>query len=90
MATRRRFWKFAAAQLVIAIGCVAVLFYFRTKAFLAGQPSGDLYANSWGFQLLVFFAVWLPATLLIVGTIIAVERALLMHHQIEKITESSP
>ncbi len=74
---RIKFWQLAIAQFVAAIACVSVWFYYRTKEFLAVSPSGDLYANNWGFQLTAFFAVWLPATLMIVGCLIVVERIFL-------------
>ena len=90
VAGRGKFWRLAAAQLLIVVGSVAVLFYFRTTALLAGPPSGDLYANNWGFQLVVFFAVLFPATLLIVDSIIAIERAVMIHHSVEKNTDSAP
>ena len=90
MTGRGKFWKLAAAQLLIAVGCAAVLFYFRTTALLAGPPSGDLYAHNWGFQLMVFFAVWLPAILLIMGSFIAIEREVLINHCAEKNTDSAP
>ena len=90
MARPVKFWKLATAQLVVAVACAAILFYFRTRALLAGPPSGDLYANNWAFQLVVFFAVWLPATLLIVGSIIAIERSILVRRKAEKSTESAP
>ena len=69
-----KFWKIALAQLLFAVTCSAIWFYFRTMAFLAGPPSGDLYANNWRFQLVVFATVWLPATLLFVGIALAIQR----------------
>ena len=70
-----RFWKLAMVQIALAVGFVAAWFYFRTDALLAVPPPpvGDLYAYNWGFQLIVFFVVWLPTTLLIAGILLAIE-----------------
>ena len=73
------FWKLVAAELSAAVVCAGVIFYFRTRSLLADAPSGDLYANNWGFQFVVFAAVWLPATLLIVGVVVAIQRNWLLH-----------
>jgi hypothetical protein len=70
-----RFWKLALIQLALSVGIVAAWFYFRTSALLAVPPPpvGDLYAYNWGFQLAVFVVIWLPATLLIAGILLAIE-----------------
>ncbi len=54
------FHRFALVQACIAISGVTIWFLVRTEALLAGPPSPDLYANNWGFQLVVFALVWLP------------------------------
>ena len=70
-----KFWIIAVAEAAIAVSAVAIWFYFRTSALLAvpPPPAGDLYAYNWGFQLIVFVVVWLPATLLLSGTFIAIQ-----------------
>lgn len=69
-----KFWVLAAGQVVLVVGMAAVWFYFRTIAYLAGPPDPDTYAWTWGFQLMVFAVVWLPAILLCVGILLAFER----------------
>jgi hypothetical protein len=86
----RKFWKIALAQIIFAVACSATLFYFRTMTFLAGPPSGDLYANNWGFQLVIFAIVWLPATLLFVGIALAIQRAWLTHNRRSGVGGSAP
>ncbi|WP_434026359.1 hypothetical protein [[Pseudomonas] boreopolis] len=75
-----KFWILALAQLALAVAIAGTWFYFRTEALLAGPPSGDLYANNWGFQLIVFVVAWLPATLLITGILLAIEHRALKPH----------
>lgn len=69
-----KFWVLAAGQVVLIVGTAAVWFCFRTVAYLAEPPDPDTYAWSWGFQLMVFVVVWLPAILLCVGVLLAIER----------------
>jgi ABC-type dipeptide/oligopeptide/nickel transport system permease component len=73
-----RFWILAAAQVVLAIAAAATWFYFRTKAYLAGPPDPDTYAWSWDFQWMVFCIYWLPALLLCIGILLAIERTTLI------------
>ena len=70
-----KFWKIALAEIAIAVAVAAVWFYFRTATLLAVPPPpvGDLYAYNWGFQWIVFVAIWLPATLVIVGIALAIQ-----------------
>lgn len=63
----------ALLQLSAAALGVAIWFYFRIEAYLAGPTDGDLYAQSWGFQLVVFGLIWLPLTLSLVGVLISLE-----------------
>lgn len=72
---RRGFAKAALIQLAAAVLAVAIWFYFRTEAYLAGPPDGDLYAHDWGFQFVVFGLIWLPLTLFSVGVLICLEWA---------------
>lgn len=67
------FWKLALAQLAIAVALATVIFYFDAKAFLAGPPSGDVYANNWGFQIVAFLIFWLPALLVLMSLLLAIE-----------------
>ena len=68
------FWKVALFELIALIAIAGLAFYLRTAALLSGPPSGDLYTNNWGFQLTVFFVVWLPATLLLAYIAISIQR----------------
>jgi hypothetical protein len=72
-----KFWVLATVQVALFVGIAATWFYFRTKAYLAGPPDPDLYAWSWDFQLMVFALFWLPATLLLTGILIGIERVAL-------------
>lgn len=85
-----RFWILALVQLLLAVAVAGFCFYLRTAAFLSGPPSGDLYANSWSFQLVIFAAIWLPAALLVAGTLIAIEHSLLKHFQRLPATKRRP
>ena len=67
------FRRLALVQVATALVGVVVWFWMRTEAFLAGPPSPDLYANNWGFQLVVFLLVWLPAAALAAIAILAME-----------------
>ena len=49
-------------QLALFFVCFSVWFYFRTASYLAGPPDGDLYAQTWSFQLIV-------GTLYLVGSL---------------------
>jgi hypothetical protein len=82
-----KFWKLALVQLALAIACMTTVFYFRTKALLAGPPIGDLYANDWGSQSVVFFVFWLPATLLVTGILLAIEHQALQPHHLAQQTK---
>ncbi|TDK19971.1 hypothetical protein E2F46_16530 [Luteimonas aestuarii] len=84
-----KFWILALAQLALAVAIACIWFYFRTEAFLAGAPSGDLYANNWGFQLIAFVVVWLPGVLLITGILLAIEHQALKPYYLAQQTESA-
>lgn len=49
----RRFRRFCLAQIAVFVMCFAVWVYLRTAAYLAGPPDGDVYAQTWSFQLMV-------------------------------------
>ena len=84
------FWKLAVTELSAAVICAGVLFYFRTRSLLADTPSGDLYASNWSFQLVIFAVVWLPATLLIAGVVLAIQRNWLIHGRNSGVGGSAP
>jgi hypothetical protein len=60
-----RFWLRATLQFAVVIILACIWFYFRTVAYLSGPPDGDLYAWTWGFQIMCFMVIWLPLILLI-------------------------
>ena len=72
-----KFWLLALFQALLVLAIVAVAFYFRTSALLAGPGDGDLYAHNWGFQLVVFGLLWLPATFFAITALLVVEHQLL-------------
>lgn len=46
----KRAWLY---QLLMLFVCFSIWFYIRTAAYLSGPPDGDLYAQTWSFQLMV-------------------------------------
>lgn len=65
----RRFWL---VQIAVFVLCFAVWFYLRTAAYLAGPPDGDLYAQTWSFQLMVG-AFYLVGAIPVLATLFLVE-----------------
>ncbi len=57
-------------ELVTVLLAVAVWFTARTANYLAGPPDGDLYAQTWGFQAIVFVLVYLPWAMLTAGALL--------------------
>lgn len=84
-----KFWILALAQFALAVAIASIWFYIRTEALLSGPPSGDLYANNWGFQLIVFGLFWLPTVLLITGILLAIEHQALKPHYLAQQTAST-
>ncbi|MFZ3220548.1 MAG: hypothetical protein WA174_10970 [Rhodoferax sp.] len=64
-------------QLILIVLAIGGWFVFRTVEYLAGPPDSDLYAQTWGFQALVFVMFYLPWVLLAVGGLIVIESYLL-------------
>lgn len=63
----------AMLQLLVTVSAIGGWFALRTADYLAGPPDGDLYAQTWGFQAIVFFMFYLPWALLAVGGLIVIE-----------------
>ena len=63
----------AFIQLFLAIAAVGYWFMLRTEAYLAGPADGDLYAQTWGFQTMIFTIGYVPWILLVVGILIILE-----------------
>jgi hypothetical protein len=63
----------AVLQLLVTVSAVGGWFALRTADYLAGPPDGDLYAQTWGFQTVVFTMLYLPWTLLAVGSLIVIQ-----------------
>ena len=57
-------------QVFAILGALAGWFYVRTSHYLAGLPDGDLYAQTWGFQGIVFALLYLPCALLLSGVLL--------------------
>ena len=74
-----RFRSIAMGQVVLAVTCAAGWFLIKTKSWLElpPPPNADLYAHSWGFQLVSFGIFWLPFVLLAVCALLVVEFAVL-------------
>lgn len=65
----RRFWW---VQIALFVVCFAVWFYLRTAAYLAGPPDGDVYAQTWSFQLMVG-AFYLVGAIPVLATLFLLE-----------------
>jgi hypothetical protein len=63
----------AFIQLFLAIAAVGYWFMQRTEEYLAGPADGDVYAQTWGFQIMVFIIGYMPLILLVVGILIILE-----------------
>ena len=63
----------AFIQLFLAIAAVGYWFIKRTEEYLAGPADGDVYAQTWGFQIMVFLIAYMPLILLVVGILIILE-----------------
>ncbi len=76
---RKVFHRLALVESASAIALAIIAFYLRTAPLLAAGPpeNGDLYAYSWGFQAIVFLLFWLPTTLVVTATLLAVQYPLL-------------
>ena len=63
----------AVLQLLGTVSVVGGWFTLHTVEYLAGPPDGDLYAQTWGFQTIVFFMLYLPWALLAAGFRIVIQ-----------------
>lgn len=63
----------AVLQLIVTVSVIGGWFALRTAEYLAGPPDGDVYAQTWGFQAVVFVMFYLPWALLAVGSLIVIE-----------------
>jgi hypothetical protein len=50
----------AVLQLIVTVSAMGGWFTLRTAQYLAGPPDGDIYAQTWGFQAIVFVMFYLP------------------------------
>jgi hypothetical protein len=65
---RTPIFRIALLELLAVLIAVAAWFLVRTMNYLAGPPDGDIYAQTWGFQAIVFVLVYLPWALTGAGT----------------------
>jgi hypothetical protein len=72
---RKRFWS-ELAQVLVVLLALSGWYAHRTIDLLAAPPSGDLYAHTWGFQLMVFALMYLPATLVALTVLLLVEHVI--------------
>jgi hypothetical protein len=63
----------AVLQLIVTVLAIGGWFALRTAEYFAGPPDSDLYAQTWGFQAMVFVLFYLPWALLVVGALIVIE-----------------
>lgn len=71
-AMRVAVWELAAV--LVAVG---LWFGVRTVNYLAGPPYGDVYAQTWAFQCVVFALIYLPRALLAAGLLLLAQSLLL-------------
>lgn len=71
----KRFKKAWLVQLALFFTAFCVWFYIRTAAYLAGTQDGDLYAQTWSFQLIVG-SLYLAGTLPLLAALFLVEAGL--------------
>src|SRR5688572_30469189 len=67
----------ALLQVVAILGAVGAWFIIRTISYLNGPADGDAYAQTWGFQGMVFVLIYLPWALLAAGALVLAETVLL-------------
>jgi len=70
----KRAWLY---QLALLFAFFCVWFYLRTTAYLAGPPDGDLYAQTWSFQLMVG-GLYLVGSLPLLAVLFLVEAGLFL------------
>jgi hypothetical protein len=72
-------FRIAVLELLAVLIAVAAWFFVRSLNYLAGPPDGDVYAQTWGFQSIVFVLVYLPWALIGAGTLLLSQTLLRFH-----------
>ena len=67
--------RLALVEFLVILACVVAWFAVRTVNYLAGPPDGDLYAQTWGFQAIVFVIFYFPRTMLAIGVWLVAQSA---------------
>ena len=75
------FSKACILQVGALLACFLPWYYLRTVSFLAGPPYGDLYAQTWPYQLLMG-AFWLAGLLAVLTVVLVLEASLLKLYRI--------
>ena len=69
--------RIAVLELLAILAAVGLWFAVRTVNYLAGPPDGDVYAQTWSFQAIVFALLYLPRALLAAGLLLLAQSLLL-------------
>jgi hypothetical protein len=78
------FSKACVLQLSALLAWFLPWYYLRTVAFLAGPPYGDLYAQTWSYQLLMG-ALWLACLLAALSVVLILEASFFKLYRIVRI-----
>jgi uncharacterized SAM-binding protein YcdF (DUF218 family) len=69
--------RIAVLKLLAVLVAVGLWFAVRTVDYLAGPADGDVYAQAWAFQAIVFALIYLPRALLAAGLLLLAQSLLL-------------
>jgi hypothetical protein len=78
------FKKACVLQLGALLAWFLPWYYLRTAAFLAGPPYGDLYAQTWSYQLLMG-TLWLACLIAALTVALVLEASLVKLYRIVRI-----
>ena len=78
------FSKACVLQLGALLAWFLPWYYLRTAAFLAGPPYGDLYAQTWSYQL-PMGALWLACLLAALTVVLILEASFFKLYRIARI-----
>lgn len=71
----RKYWKWGAAQIVLAVAVSALVFWLQRRQGMAAPPElgTEIYAHDWSFQWMVFAVLWAPSVLLATYVLLGLE-----------------
>jgi hypothetical protein len=77
------FGKACVLQLGVLLAWFLPWYYLRTVAFLANPPYGDLYAQTWSYQL-VMGTLWLAGLIAALTVVLILEASLLKLYRVAR------